>query len=415
MSFGLLRCDGFFKLGGVVLRSLVGATLAVLLPAVFLYGTGSSAAEAFGPYVSFGYTPAWGGVRNLYVGIPGETWYVLPYKKDVSGDEVLSWSSFDWWGKNGGAPGDDPIKFKRISPYGVTGAVGYALGDTRIELGVIGQEFSVSEISGRHWKQGNSLFLLLGKRSADLVRWLRPYISTNAGDGKSVEEGKRLGNLLLALRRGLNGLSESGRKAEAASAKMLLNYVGSATMPGSNWSSKPDVVKRLHTMLGQALPKVWPYLSYSDKDEARRALGEYGDSGVVAISAVELTAVTVVGCRDLALSNLFTAAATRNLDAYGCAGMGVSFVRGAGKNVAEFGAELKLGVSYRLSRAASVFVGGVLHRTANYDFNLPVIPMGADSGSVAAGGHADYARNEARISFGVLNLAGEVGLRFILT
>nr|AHW57135.1 outer membrane protein 10 [Anaplasma marginale] len=196
---------------------------------------------------------------------------------------------------------------------------------------------------------------------------------------------------------------------------MLLNYVGSAIMPGSNWSSKPDVVKRLHTMLGQALPKVWPYLSYSDKDEARRALGEYGDSGVVAISAVELTAVTVVGCRDLALSNLFTAAATRNLDAYGCAGMGVSFVRGAGKNVAEFGAELKLGVSYRLSRAASVFVGGVLHRTANYDFNLPVIPMGADSGSVAAGGHADYARNEARISFGVLNLAGEVGLRFILT
>ncbi|MFV9881554.1 MAG: P44/Msp2 family outer membrane protein [Anaplasma ovis] len=402
-------CDGFFKLGGVVLRSLVGVALVVLLPAVLLYGTGSSAVEASGSYVSLGYTPAWGGVRNLYVGIPGETWYVLPYKKDVSGDEILSWSSFDWWGRNGGAPGDEPIKFERISPYGITGAIGYAIGNVRIELGVMGEEFSVAEVSDRHWREGNSLFLLLGRRSADLVRWLRPHVGANTSDGELVA-------LLSVLRRGLSGLSESGHEAEAANAKMLLDYVGSATMPSSGWSSRPDVVNRLQAMLGKALPKVWPYLLPSDKDEARLALvGGHEESGVVAVSAVGLTAVTVVGCRDIVLANLFTAAAARNLDAYGCAGMGVSFVRGAGKDVAEFGAELKLGVSYRLSRAASVFVGGVLHRTANYDFSLPVIPVGIDSGSVAAGGRADYARNEARISFGMLNLAGEVGLRFMLT
>ena len=96
----------------------------------------------------------------------GETWYVLPYKKDVSGDEVLSWSSFDWWGRDGGAPGDNPIKFERISPYGMAGAMGYALGDTRVELGVMRGEFSVVEVGDRHWREGNSLFLLLGKRSA---------------------------------------------------------------------------------------------------------------------------------------------------------------------------------------------------------------------------------------------------------
>lgn len=395
-------------------KSLESVVLAVLLPAVFLScGAGAAVAgyaATFGPYVSFGYAPAWGGAKNLYMGVPGETWYVLPYKKDASDDEVLSWSSFDWWSGGGGAPGDDPVKFREISPRGVSGAVGYALGNARVELGVMKEEFAVSRAGGRRWREGDSLFLLLGQRGADLAQWLRPRVGASTGTDKLTTE---LTALLDVLRRGLGGLSDSEEKA---SVRTTLNLVGSATIPGSKWADNPSTVKLLRAALGEALPKIWPHLTIADKAKVRLTLAGGREEGdVVAIPAVGLTVVTVVGCRDLALSSLFTAEAAQNLAAYGCAGMGASFVRSAGGSAAEFGAGLKFGVSYRLSRAASVFVGGVLHRTVNCDFDVPVTPVGAGSGSAVVKSRAiDRAGNEARLSFGMLNLVGEVGLRFLV-
>ncbi|MCU7611140.1 P44/Msp2 family outer membrane protein [Anaplasma capra] len=393
-----------------MLRSFVGATFVVLLFAVFLLsGAGFTAGLAGGSgfYLGLGYAPSWGGARDLYVGTPGNTWYVLPYRKDACGSEALSWSGFDWFGTVGGAPGDAPVKFRDVSLRGVSGAIGYALSEnSRVELEVAREEFPIAKVGSRCWKKGDAWFLLLGPE-ADLTRRSPRVVY----DGTMSKD--QLDKLVKSLRRGLDGLLGE----DLAEANLSINLMGSALLtPGG--AQRTDVpssfTSKLDALLKKVLPRVWPHLPSGDKELVLSTLdGSYGSrSEIIDIPAIELTTVEIAGCRDFALSNLSTIAIAQGATVYSCASMGAGFVQAAGEGVAEFSLGARFGVSYRLSPAASVFVGGAVRRTLDCDLGVPVTPIvGGKAGAVVA----DLGvKGEARLSFGVTYFAGEIGLRFLI-
>ncbi|SCV63734.1 Major surface antigen 4 precursor [Anaplasma phagocytophilum] len=388
---------------------MVSAILLMLIMGEDAQAAGDKAIEPKKFYVALDYTPAFSRIRDFYISGDERSVFVMPYPK-IKGQDVKA--------RGGGVDRSSPnpnVEFESNALMSWEGSLGYKIKGGRIEIEVRHEKFRarVSNDSGSAIHD-EAVYVFTPPKAL-------PYFVLRDSDGKLKSELSSVTEEeILAFAKGLadqrpdinkkichkallggdSGVKTACNSVDGKDVGGLSAFLKRAIGEYSMWANRGGGgrVANVGDMVGH-IEKLTPEEKEALSGILAMATG-YGRT--IEINSITATSVMVNACYDHDVR-------MQGIAAYACMGLGSNLIEVVDKHIThKFAYRLKAGLSYKLSKEVTAFVGGFYHHVIGdgvYD-ELPLQRIGRDFRK------ADRNQYEAIASFNMSYMGTEFGIRW---